>query len=286
MNINSIKPWMQHNQGAITALAVGAPLAVEAGIMVNHILKNPRFLSEKLTELKAQIVSTNVFMLIAFLALSGAVFYGTVCFLPLAAAIPLALSIIFYLGKAIVHPPELSVETAIKAALAVAGIALGGYVVYPILTEGFRWSVSLPFQTKPIVFLEYAVVGLIHLGLGVYHSIKGDKEKAAFHYVTAAVSIIFPIYYWNNEMRLHHSFLGLILMALPFRTMKWIGSVITLDSSMYMLMKNRHDFDFMNILWGNLPLFVGTESAAILAEGINDSYGEGVKMVTLPEAKS
>ncbi|MBS0629274.1 MAG: hypothetical protein JSS30_03510 [Verrucomicrobia bacterium] len=317
MSINSIKPWMQQNQGTITALAVGAPLAIETGLLIKNIINNPRFPLVKLEEFKNRLIeaftpqkdetlqqtilkiSKNVFLLIAFLALSSAAFYGAICFLPLGAAIPLALTTIFYLGKAIVQAPaffkqfsiqpgeelsegkkriaKLVLKTSIIGLLALAGISLGCYVVYPIITEGFKWTISLPFQTKPIVFLEYAFVGLIHLGLAIHNYIKGDKQNSLFHLFTAALSIIFPLYYWNNQMRIHHSFLGLILMALPFRTMKWIGSAITLDSSMYMFMANRHDFDFMNILWGKLPLFVGTESAAILAEGINDEWGQESK---------
>ncbi len=322
MSINSIKPWMQQNQGTIAAVAVGAPLAIEAGLMVKNILNNPRFPLEKIAEFKNRLIqaftpqkdetleqtilkiSKNVFLLIAFLAMSAATLYGAIYFLPMAAAIPLALTTIFYVGKAIAAAPEffkqfsiqpgedvfearkriakLVIKVSVIGLLGLAGLGLAGYVVYPIITEGFRWTISLPFQTKPVVFLEYAFVGLIHLGLAIHHYIKGDKQTCLFHLFASAMSIIFPLYYWNHEMRIHHSFLGLILMALPFRTMKWIGSAITFDSSMYMFMQNRSNFDFMNILWGNFPLFVGTESAAILAEGINDQWEKESKPSPCP----
>lgn len=319
---------MWEYRGAIGAFTAGAPLAIEGAILAKNIFNNPFFPIEKAKELKERLIqaftpqkeetqsqailriSRNVFLLIAFLAISATALYLSIQFLPLAAAIPVALTTIFYAGKAIANAPDffkqfsiqpgedpqeakkriakLIIKVVIVATLGLAALALGAYVVYPILTVGFNWSVSLPFQTKPVVFAEYAFVGLVHLGLAIHSYIKGDKKNGLFHLFAAALSIIFPLYYWNHEMRLHHSFLGLILMALPFRSMKFIGTAITFDSSLYMFSPHRGNFDFMNILWGNFPLYAGTLSGAMLAEGINDTYqeGAGVKTLTLPETKS
>lgn len=329
---NLIKSGMQEYQGSIAAFTVAAPLVVEGALLAKNIFNNPGFPIEKAIELKNRLIqaftpqkdetlnqsilriSKNVFLLIAFLALSAATLYLTVQFLPVAAAIPIALTTMFYLGKAIVQAPDffkkftiqpgetlqegrkriikLVVKTTLIGLLAVGALALGAYVVYPIITVGFNWKVTLPFQTKPVVFAEYAFVGLVHLGLAIYNYCKGDKKNSLFHLFAATLSIIFPLYYWNHEMRIHHSFLGLILMALPFRAMKFIGSAITFDSALYMFSPARGNFDFMNILWGNFPLYAGTESGAMLAEGINDAWeksyeeGAGVKTLTLPETKS
>lgn len=306
-----INNGMREYQQPITAFTAAAPLAIEGGILIKNILKNPRFPIEKAIELKKRAISAftpqdhetteratlriskNVFLLIGFLALAGAVFYVSLHFLPMAAAIPVALTAIFYAGKAILGAPEffkqfsiqpgesleegrkriakLILKVAVVGILSIGALALGAYVVYPMLMTGFSWRVSLPFQTKPVVFAEYAFVGLVHLGLAIHNYIKGDKQNALFHLFAAGLAFMFPIYYWNNEMRLHHSFLGLILMALPFRATKFIGSVITFDSSLYLLGK-RSNFDFMNIFWGNFPLYAGTLSSAMLAEGVNDSW--------------
>jgi hypothetical protein len=97
---------MQEYQGSIAAFTVAAPLVVEGTILAKNIFNNPRFPIEKAIELKNRLIqafipqkdetldqsilriSKNVFLLIAFLALSAAALYLTIQFLPVAAASP------------------------------------------------------------------------------------------------------------------------------------------------------------------------------------------------------
>jgi hypothetical protein len=100
------------------------------------------------------------------------------------------------------------------AAITAGSIALGAYILVPLLQK-FSWAVNLPWQTKGVVLAEYLSMAVIHLGLAINKFIKKDRIGALFHLAATEAAIALPIFYWNNEMRLHHSFYGLALMALP-----------------------------------------------------------------------
>ena len=169
------------------------------------------------------------------------------------------------------------IKVVLVAGEAIAAIGIGSYLIGPLMGH-FSWAIHLPFQTKWVVFFEYAALSIPHLGLAIHHYRKGDKALAAFHITAAMLSIIFPICYWNQEMRLHHSFYGLGLMALPFRAARFLGSLVTFDSFLYFIsplrgwfadgiMKN--DYDFTNIIEDHFSLFWNAYVAAFLAQWMN-----------------
>lgn len=149
-------------------------------------------------------------------------------------------------------------------------IAAAAYGMYSLIHYALSQTISkwdpynlLPFQTPVVVFLEYAVVGLLHGALAVKNWLQGNKAAAAFHFGNLIMSFAFPIYYLldatpASPMRLHHSFIGLSLSLLPFKTMKAMGTTIMLDSSLYFFSSLRgydtntwygnkfESYDFMN----------------------------------------
>ncbi|MBI2742430.1 MAG: hypothetical protein HYX48_00740 [Chlamydiales bacterium] len=131
------------------------------------------------------------------------------------------------------------------------------------------WSIPslLPMQTPAVVLMEYALVGLCHLLLAVRAYQKDEKMMALFHGVNALLSFIFPAVYWRDEgsnLRLHHSFTGLLMQLMPFRCTKMLGALISFDSLLYFISSNRghwtygrfSNFDFMNIVVGNISLIL------------------------------
>ncbi len=308
------------NKELIGTAAVAIPVAVEGARLAKNIYKRPNFLKEKAVEIKnwtirsftpsmeetnnqaIRRISKNIFKLVACLALMTGVAYASLVFLPSAMAIPVALAAIVYIGKASLAAgaffkkfkvqagedptaarkriTKLIIKTVLIAATTAAAIAIGAYIISPLFTTGFTWSLSIPFQTKAVVFLEYALIGAVHLGLAARSYQKGDKKKALFHLFAGAMGFIFPMFYWNNQMRLHHSIFGLIFMALPFRPIQFIGSLITLDSSLYMFSAARggyaagtfHSYDFMNVVVDKFPLFCQGYSAALIGQAVNDEW--------------
>lgn len=133
----------------------------------------------------------------------------------------------------------------------------------------------LPAQTHLVVFLEYASLGLIHLGLAIKSYLNEDPGATLFHATNAALSLLFPAYYWitetpQNLMRLHHSFIGIGLSILPINSPQFLGSLITLDSATYLFSSQRgywvgrvfHSWDFQNLLLEKGFLFSAFYSAA------------------------
>lgn len=256
-------------------------------------------------------IAKNTFILIACLALMAGAAYASIYFLPGAIGIVAAVSAIYCIGKLFLNrgrykreliqmftpkpgeEPEVAKRriffSYVKASLvigALAGAILIGAFILPPLLEEFSWTIALPFQTKVVVFLEYAAVGVLHSALAAYKYCKGDKAGAAFHAAAAVASIAFPIFYWNNDMRLHHSFLGLSLMLLPSRTAKILGTMITFDASLYMLEPLRGapqangtflEYDFMNVIVDNFPLFFEGMMGAALLGDINDNWSKTPK---------
>jgi len=308
--VDLAKYGAERYQHIIGPAVAAIPLAIEGGILANKLYQNPKIPQEakewivhhfspntdENVKNSAIRISKNVALSLGGIALSGAAVYFTAAFLPLAAAVPVALSILFHAGKQVktlpdfvkkfeIHEGEdptlakkriqkLTLKTAAKVMVAVALVALAAYALYPFFTTGFQWNIPLPIpQTKPVVFAEYATVGAVHLGLAAKNLKKEDKQKALFHLFSGALSFIFPTYYWNNQMRLHHSFLGLILMATPYRPAKFIGSVITFDSSLYFISPKRGvgGYDFMNTFFDRFPLFSGTLGSSLFGQGVNDT---------------
>lgn len=256
-------------------------------------------------------VAKNYFTLLSCLALMAIAVYFSVTLLPISISITMAISAIFLIGKLFVNVGEYkrqlidaftaregeNAEEANKrirknifqAALAVivtaATIAIGAYILAPMITNGFSWAVSLPFQTKGVVFAEYASLGLLHGSIAYHKWKKGDRWDALFHLFCGALSFIFPAFYWNHDMRLHHSFYGLALMATPYRPLRFLGGMVTLDSALYFLepwrgyisvdgwgWSHHNEYDFINTIVDNYPLYAGTYAASLLIENINDVW--------------
>lgn len=258
-------------------------------------------------------IAKNTFILLSCLALMATAAYFSIVLLPSALAITTALSTIFLIGKLFLNAKQYKkqliaaftaqegedpaaaksrIRKNILKAIAItlisaATIGIGAYIIAPMIAHGFSWAVSLPLQTKGVVFAEYASVGLLHAGLACYKWKKGDRWGALFHVFAAALSFIFPAFYWNTDMRLHHSFYGLLMMATPFRSLQFLGTVVSLDSALYILAPLRgytsvdalgftrfNQYDFINTIVDNYPLYAGAYAGALIAQNINDNWKE------------
>lgn len=255
-------------------------------------------------------IAKNSLALASCLALMATAAYFSVILLPSALAITSAISVIFLIGKLFANAKEYKKQLVaaftaqegedpevakkrirkniLKAAALVlvtaATVGIGSFVIAPMIAHGFSWSVALPLQTKGVVFAEYASVGALHGTLAVYQWKKGNRGEAIYHLFAAALSFVFPAFYWNNQMRLHHSFYGLLLMAAPSRPLRALGGMVTLDSALYMLAPLRgyasvdawgdtqfNQYDFINTIVDNYALYAGTYAGALMLENINES---------------
>lgn len=160
-------------------------------------------------------------------------------------------------------------------ALAVGGCVLGGFVGKWISQAPCHWFIheALPFQNKKIVvFLEYATLGVAHAALGVRYLLKKDRVKAGFHFSAAALSIGIPLAYLlpGQELRIHHSFLGLMLMLIPARPIQIFGTCVTLDSMLYFTGYNKssYEYDYMNAVIDQLPLVINSLSISTAVQKI------------------
>lgn len=157
-------------------------------------------------------------------------------------------------------------------ALTAIMIAMGCYLLPPLITGGFSWDIPslLPFQTPAVVFVEYASLGLLH-GYQAYTKWKnGEKPPAVFHSIAAVLGLVFPSYYLNHEMRLHHSSYGLLMMSLPWRPLQYLGSLITYDSFLYLVKKTR-ETDLINLIVDNFSMFFKGFNAAVVINELNNA---------------
>lgn len=168
------------------------------------------------------------------------------------------------------------------AALATGVIAMtviGVPAVLTAISDGMIWAIPelMPGQTPLVVFLEYGLIGAIHGVMAINSYRKGDKADATFHTVSALLSIVFPLWYLLSpvqEMRLHHSFIGLALGLAPWRPVRMLGSFIALDSLLYALSPVRVDqagesYDFMNSIIKYSPAFTASMATATVLEDVN-----------------
>jgi hypothetical protein len=244
-------------------------------------------------------IAKNVSMMLGCVSLMGGAVALSIYLLPASMSLSVAISSVLLIGKVFLHTREYkkqivesftpydgedrraaryrilktAIKTGVVAAAALIAIAVGGYVIIPLFSQ-FSWHVDLPFQTKPIVFLEYAMMGLLHLGVAIDQFRKGNRSRAIFHLTSAALSLFFPATYWNDRvMRLHHSFYGLLFMALPFRAARFLGSIVTFDSLLYKIAPYRGSpecgqYDFINSIVDHFSLFWNSYVASILAQFI------------------
>ena len=132
------------------------------------------------------------------------------------------------------------------------------------------WAMSsmLPLQNKAFVFGTYFTVGLMH-AVQCARYWKKDKTRALFHATAALSAVAFPLFYNftpGQEMRLHHSIIGLTLQLAPSQAMRTLGTAIAIDSSMYAITPLRgginpatlkfEEYDIMNAIYGNFPFVI------------------------------
>lgn len=258
----------------------------------------------------ARRIASQIFKLVGCLLLMGGAACASVSFLPVSLAPSVACSALYAIGKIFIfsdhykqriiasftpQPDEESiaarhriagmiVKTAVVGLAAIAILSIGAYAIVPLFSK-FTWGVYLPFQTKEVVFGEYVFLGVVHGALAYHKWKQGNKSESLFHGIAAALATLFPPYYLNNDsMRLHHSFYGLIMMALPWRASKILGSLITFDSTLYMVASHRgypeidaygrsvlRNYDFINLIADNFRCFCNTYSAAVVAQDLSDT---------------
>lgn len=282
------------------------------------------FTAPEKTTTKAKVlhVSKNIFITLLACSVAGTLAYLSIVFLPSSMAISVAMLSIFYTGKFFLEGKKflnnlkiqkdetkvqakkritvLVIKTIAKVALLLTvGTVFTLFVAKPLLISGFTWHLKLPFQTNLVVFLEYASVGVLHLGLAGRSFLKKNKKDALFHLFAGALSFIFPTHYLHTKMRLHHSFYGLILMALPYRSAKFIGTLVTLDSASYFISpkrgyfsvsdwgtKNFNSYDFINVLVGKFSALFKSYSTALAGQEINDTLFTRSENKILPKITS
>jgi hypothetical protein len=312
----------------ISSVAFGLPVAIEGGVFLKNVYQKPKLIKEKLTDIKDSIVhgltapekkktiekvlhvAKNIFLVLLAISIASSLAYLSIVFLPSSMGLSVAMLSIIYTAKFFLYAKwfvnqckvqeDETLEQARKRiillviknlaliALSISACAILGYVVKPLFTA-FDWHPYIPFQTPLVVFLEYIAVGTVHLGLATKYIIQKKPNEAIFHIVAAALSLIFPLYYLNYEMRLHHSFYGLVLMTLPYRPAKFFGSLVTFDSLLYFISPERgyftmarwgqtfHSYDFINVVVEKFPFFFGTFSSAIAGQEINDGLKSNPK---------
>lgn len=261
-------------------------------------------------------IAKNWFCLLLCLALMAVACYFSATLLPTTFAITTALSSVVMIGKCFVNGAKYKQQIVdafsvhegesmsdakrrigkniLKVALFAIGLGLAMAfsicVLWPMFSNGFSWMVPLPFQTKGVVFAEYASLGLIHGGLAYKKWKEGNRAGALFHIFAAAMSFIFPAFYWNTDMRLHHSFYGLALMATPYRPLQYFGSLVTLDSALYFIepwrgyismnaagLPQKNEYDFINTVVDNYSLYAGCYTGALALEDVNNAFDNASK---------
>lgn len=253
--------------------------------------------NETTPEFCQRLVKNTLLALGAALFVTGSAAYA-IATLPTALAIPIAIVTIYANAKLLVHASEYKerliaaftpqpgevdashriFKNSVKAigllAIFATAALIANHIISPMLAHGFSWSVNLPFQTKEVVFAEYAVLGAIHAYLFAKEVQKNDHASAFYHLLGIILSFAFPISYWGEGMRLHHSFYGLLLMAAPSRPLKIFGSIVTFDSLLYKIAPFRgyvdangaHWYDFINTVVDNFSYVSIPYAAAVVIE--------------------
>jgi hypothetical protein len=178
------------------------------------------------------------------------------------------------------------------AAVIALTIYLGGFflpkAIQIVGSGGFDLSGLLPTQTPLLVFLEYLSLGAIHLWQAISAYQTKDKVNTVFHTTCALFSVFFPVSYATSfiegGLRLHHSFIGLLLQATPWRAVKIFGSVVTFDSFLYIFAPLRGcpvpplvpggpelltSYDFMNTVVDNLAFMLNGLTGSSFVQELN-----------------
>jgi hypothetical protein len=190
-----------------------------------------------------------------------------------------------------------NVGKALLAALAITAIALVAAYLIPFIVQTLAamslspWNIlsALPGQSTLVVFLEYAAVGAMHLILAARAFYRKEWATGAMHLLNGILSFVFPLQdllvNGASNVRLHHSFTGLLLQLMPLDALKIFGGMITFDSSLYWFSpfrgyldpykpsKNKLvQFDFMDIFIENWQALVATLTAASVVQVLADDF--------------
>lgn len=154
----------------------------------------------------------------------------------------------------------------------IAGVFLPTACHMVVSGSGFSVYNALPFQNPVTVFVEYLIIGLFHLKKSFQALQKGEKLNALLYFINFGLSIFFPIKYLlgYEQMRLHHSFLGLMLQLIPYRPLQLFGSLLTFDSFLYTFSENRNGYDLINCIFANLTETIYSLFGIVMVEQINN----------------
>jgi hypothetical protein len=156
----------------------------------------------------------------------------------------------------------------IKTATIIAAVtvtAWGFIQLLPLVITSLKiksiWSLYdlLPCQNNFVVKLEYFSLALAHAYVGLKKLSCKNKAGGMFHLCVAISAIAFPYIHiaQGEELRLHHSFVGLALQLIPNKSLKTIGTFIAIDSALYSFSYQRgyidclgdfRSYDYMNVI--------------------------------------
>lgn len=154
--------------------------------------------------------------------------------------------------------------------ICVGAVAIAPSILQTISQVSDVWQVAgfIPFQTPEVVFAEYALLGVLHLIQAIRYWNKSEHTNSIFHLASSLAAIFFPLWYAfapGNEMRLHHSFTGLLLQLAPFQTVRIFGTFIAADSGLYFFSSQRGyisnknrliNYDYLNAVYEQFPLAI------------------------------
>lgn len=150
-------------------------------------------------------------------------------------------------------------------AVVVTSTCIAPYLAIMLAKGSSIWALGvMPFQSKAVVFAEYLFVGILHAIQAARFLKKEERSRAIFHGMAALSAVFFPFWYMfapGAEMRLHHSFLGLVLQLAPWQAVRTLGTFIVLDSSLYCFTPQRGyqqpqlemmtEYDYMDTVYEN-----------------------------------
>jgi hypothetical protein len=310
---------------AVEVISTAVDVAQNPGIIKKKWNQAKEFIVDSFTRRPEELVKDyrwrvvkNIALTIGILCLFAAAVGLPFIILPSAFAIPVAISAVSVLGRSLSHAGEIkqkmvslftrgadetqevfnkrfraNVIKAICLVVVLGALAIAAAYLIPIVIKIISttpvWSIPdklFNFQNATTVTIAYICLGVLHLAKAIYHFKKGEKALGYFHLTNALLGIIFPIMYLQDPVtRLHHSFTGLLLQLLPFRSMRILGGVITFDSFLNLTMSNRgyvtkdffgrddlHRYDFMNIVVEHVPVILLAYSATCSYQLLKDRF--------------
>lgn len=118
------------------------------------------------------------------------------------------------------------------------------------------WNLAIP-QTARLVHAGYSLLTVGHLAQAYRHG-EENGPRTLFHLFGAALSAVTTVAMLGGhyETRWHHMSYGLLMMLSPFRSMRFFGTAMALDSTLYWIKPGKDNFDFSNIFVSHPIAFV------------------------------